>query len=138
MPIGVLTSNYEPTSEEHGLEYLVDKNLETYFEAPTKEELYLDWEGPYPVHISSVQYGRVVGECGMGGMTFHIATDSTSWNGLGWSIGFGETFRNKLGSNGVDCMNRFYRLIATHNNGGPTTRVSEYGLTVDFNDEQEE
>ena len=138
MPIGVLTSNYEPTSEEHGLEYLVDKNLETYFEAPKKEELYLDWEGPYPVHISSVQFGRVVGECGMGGMTFHIATDSTSWNGLGWSIGFGETFRNKLDSHGVDCMNRFYRLIATHNNGGPTTRVSEYGLTVDFNDEQEE
>ena len=138
MPIGVLTSNYEPTSEEHGLEYLVDKNLETYFEASTMEELYLDWEGPYPIHISSVQYGRVAGECGMSGMTFHIATDGTDWNGLGWSIGFGEASRNWLDTSGVNCMNRFYRLIATKNNGGSTTRVSEYGLTIDLTDVQEE
>lgn len=131
MPLGVLTSNSRTVSEEHGLSALVDCNLETYYEADTVADLHISWEGPYAIPIQSVEYGCDAGECGLQGMTFHVATDGTDWDGLGWSWGYGYSDITRLGVNVVQCRSRFYRLIVTSNQGGATTRVSEFGVTVD-------
>ena len=137
MPIGILTSNYPATSEEHGLGMLVDKNLETYFEANISTGLYISWEGPYAIPIQSTEYGLDAGDCGMNGMTFHVATNGTDWNGLGWSHGFSHRGTSRLGSSVAKCKKRFYRLIVNTNHGGPAIRVSEFGVTVDTDVEYE-
>ena len=130
MPIGVLTSNYEPTSENHGLEFLVDKNLDTYFEAATKEEFFIDWEGPYPIPITHVQFGRVEGDCCMSGMGLRSTTDGINWEHL-VGLGYGGSWKELINATSSG-NSRLYRLVVGGNYGGPTTRVSEYGLKIDY------
>ena len=54
IPIGILSSNRQATSAEHGLKNLVDNNMDTYFEANTNSQIYIDWEGPYAVPIKTL------------------------------------------------------------------------------------
>lgn len=131
MPAGILTSNGMPTSEEHGLHALVDEDLDTYFETTVTSDLYLDWEGPYPIPIQSMESGKVTGDCCIDGITFHASSNGSDWYGFGWSSYGGAPSTNRLDQSGVKCRERFYRLIVISNHGGPTTQVCEYGLTVD-------
>ena len=137
MPLGILTSNSRAVSEEHGLSALVDCNLDTYYEADTSSELHISWEGPYALPIQSVEYGCDAGESGLNMWTFHVASDGTDWDGLGWSVGQSIRNENKLGVKTVICRSRFYRLIVNTNHGGATIRVAEFGVTVDNDREKQ-
>lgn len=133
MPIGILTSNYPATSEEHGLGMLVDKNLYTYFEANTQTELQISWEGPYAITIQSYELAGYGGDSGIKEHTMHVATDETDWHGLGWGVVSGGYIvgSHSLGSRTFSYHSRFFRLIVVSNFGGATTRVEEFGLTED-------
>ena len=131
MPIGVITANCEHVDETHGLSALVDKNLNTYFEGYITEELYLNWEGPYPITICSLEYGGGIDEaCCPTRISMHISVDGIDWQGLGWSVTSGH-FANYLSRRHVQQKSRFFRFVVSTNNGGPTTQVSEFGLTID-------
>ena len=133
MPIGILTSNYPATSEEHGLGMLVDKNLETYFEANTNNTLYLDWEGPYAITVQSLVFGRFGGDGGVCNYTMHVATDGTDWHGLGWGVvggGYVEG-QHTYDSRAFSYHSRFFRFVIEDCFGDSVVRVPEFGLTQD-------
>ena len=133
MPMGILTSNHLPTSDEHGLFALVDGNLNTYFEANTSTELYVNWEGPYVIKVQSYDYSQFGSDCGTKDHTLHVSTDGTDWHGLGWGVSHGGFTEgsNFYTSRAFSYRSRFFRYISTENCGGPTTRIPEFGLIED-------
>lgn len=131
MPIGVITTNCEEAEGSHGLSALVDKNLETYYEGKISKDFYLNWEGPYPITICSMEYGggHDIERCPTN-LSIHAATDGTDWYGFGWGVG-SDHFGKRLGRMTMQYKSRFFRLVVEKNKGGDTTQVSEFGLTID-------
>lgn len=134
IPIGILSSNRQATSEEYGLKNLVDNNMSTYFEANSNNQIYIDWEGPYAIPIKSINYACNGGGYGLFWWTFHLSTDGEKYDGLGWSIGHGyggDENSAFILNKEITARSKYYRFIIDSNHGAATTRISELGYTED-------
>ena len=131
IPIGIISSNREATSEANGLQNLVDNDLNTYFEANTNSQIYIDWEGPYAVAINKISFSLNAGAHGVSWWTFHISTDGEKYDGFGWSIGHPQGSVTGMFNKEIKARSKYYRFIINENHGAPTTQISELGYRED-------
>lgn len=137
MPIGILSSNREATSEANGLQNLVDNNIDTYFEANANSQIFIDWEGPYAVPIKKIRYAQDAGTQGLFWWTFHLSTDGEKYDGLGWSIGHPKAGHSWIADKEIKARSKYYRFIIDSNHGASTTCISELGFVEDTEADQD-
>lgn len=132
MPIGILSSNREATSEAYGLKNLVDGNMNTYFEANASEQIFIDWEGPYSIAIRNIYLTIDAGTYGLNRWTFHASSDGKNYNGFGWGMIMGQSGMTFDFNKETQARSKYFRFIIEQNHGASTTRVSELGYGEDM------
>lgn len=131
LPIGILSSPQSPTSNQNGLATLVDNNLGTYFEVD-QNTCNIIWESPYPVAVNRFDIAINAGSYGAKNVSIQISSDGKTWNGLGWGVIYGQTSENSLVQNEMTARSQYYKLVIEANQGGSSTRISEFALSEDM------
>ena len=131
LPIGILSSPDAPTSTQHGITALIDNNLDTYFEV-AKNACSIIWESPYQVAINRFDIAINAGVYGAKNVSIQISNDGKTWNGLGWGVIYGQSGSNSLVQNEMAARSQYYKLVIEANQGGSSTRISEFGLSEDM------
>ena len=131
LPVGILYTEETPTSAKHSLGYLIDGNLDTYFEvAASSFDIF--WEGAYSTPVCTFELGMCAGSYQVRDIWIHVSNDGKSWSGLSWGIGFGQHGSNHLSVLNEKARSRYFKLEVRTNHGGSTTRLSEFGMKEDM------
>ena len=132
IPVGILSSNRQPTSEQYGLEKLFDNNLNTYFEANAQTQVFIDWEGTHSISIKGIRMTVNNGGHGISRWTLHSSVDGKEYNGYGWGQIMGEGEDTYIwNKQNIQYRSKYFRFYIEQNFGNATTRLSEFGYTED-------
>lgn len=132
LPVGILYSQYPATNEKYGLANLVDGDINTYYEV-AQSSFSLMWAGPYSIPVNRFEVGLFGGPEQIGEMWISVSNNGTTWQGLGWGVGYGELSFNYLSVHENTARSQYYKMEVKRNMGGSTTRVTEFGMKEDMN-----
>lgn len=129
LPIGVLSAQYPTENTVQSLSYLLDNNMDTYYEV-NKTNIHFIWEGPDAVAAKSFGCSMAY-EGDYHPNSFHIEKSSNgkTWNGLGWGIIIGgeDKIHSVQYGSGV-AVSQFFMFKFEGSHGGSTTQVAEIFL----------
>ena len=129
LPIGVLSAQHPTANTLQSLSYLVDNDLNTYYEI-NQTNSYFIWEGPTTVAAKKFCMGVTI-DGSKHPETFYIETSGNgkSWNGLGWGLIIGdEDMAYTVGHGSGIVVSQFLKFNFKARNGRSTIQISELFL----------